>query len=124
MDLSQEDAREAFEVSETARLLAEIAPDNLASLRGFFSREPQATTAALLQAIAADGPGVSEENLRNLETPTLIIGHGIDYIHTLSYADTLSQLIPRSRLVQITPKAANKAAYLGPVKTFVSPGAK
>ena len=112
MDLSQEDAREAFEVSETARLLAEIAPDNLASLRGFFSREPQATTAALLQAIAGDGPGVSEENLRNLETPTLIIGQDIDYIHPLSYADTLSQLIPRSRLVQITPKAANKAAYL------------
>jgi hypothetical protein len=76
MDLSQEDAREAFEVSETARLLAEIAPDNLASLRGFFSREPQATTAALLQAIAGDGPGVSEENLCNLETPTLIIGLG------------------------------------------------
>ena len=55
----------AFEASETARLLAEIAPDNLASLRGFFSREPQAITAALLQAIAADGPGVSEEDLRN-----------------------------------------------------------
>lgn len=112
MDLSQEDARKAFEVSETARLLAEMAPDNLASLRGFFSREPQATTAALLQAIAGDGPGVSEDNLRNLETPTVIIGHDIDYIHPLSYADTLSQLIPRSRLVQITPKAANKAAYL------------
>jgi pimeloyl-ACP methyl ester carboxylesterase len=112
MDLSQEDARKAFEVSETARRLAEIAPDNLASLRGFFSREPQATTAALLQAIAGDGPGVSEENLHNLDTPTLIIGQEIDYIHPLSYADTLSQLIPRSRLVQITPKAANKAAYL------------
>jgi pimeloyl-ACP methyl ester carboxylesterase len=94
MDLSQEDARKAFEVSETARRLAEIAPDNLASLRGFFSREPQATTAALLQAIAGDGPGVSEENLRNLDTPTLIIGQEIDYIHPLSYADTLWQLIP------------------------------
>jgi pimeloyl-ACP methyl ester carboxylesterase len=68
MDLSQEDARKAFEVSETARLLAEIAPDNLASLRGFFSREPQATTAALLQAIAGDEPGVSEENLHKAIT--------------------------------------------------------
>jgi pimeloyl-ACP methyl ester carboxylesterase len=111
-DLSQENAREIFEASETARLLAEVAPDNLASLRNFFSREPQAITAALLQAIASDGPGVLEEDLRNLETPTLIVGHEIDYIHPFSYATALSQLIPRSQLVRITPKAVSKAAYL------------
>jgi pimeloyl-ACP methyl ester carboxylesterase len=111
-ELSQEEARKRFEVSETARVLAEVAPDNLASLRNFFSREPQATTAALLQSIAADGPGVSEEDLRNLETPTLIVGHEIDYIHPLSYAAALSQLIPGSQLVRITPKAVSKPAYL------------
>jgi pimeloyl-ACP methyl ester carboxylesterase len=111
-DLSQEDARNRFEAGETARLLAEVAPDNLASLRTFFSREPQATTAALLQSIASDGPGVSEEDLRDLGTPTLIVGHEIDYIHPFSYATALSQLIPRSQLVRITPKAVSKAAYL------------
>jgi pimeloyl-ACP methyl ester carboxylesterase len=111
-DLSQEDARKRFEASETARLLAEVAPDNLASLRTFFFREPQATTAALLQSIASDGPGVSEQDLRNLETPTLIVGHEIDYIHPFSYSTALSQLIPRSQLVRITPKAVSKAAYL------------
>ena len=104
--------RKRFEVSETARLLAEVAPDNLASLKGFFSREPQENTAALLQAIAADGPGVSEQDLRNLETPTLIVGHEIDYIHPFSYATALSQLIPGSQLVRITPKGVSKAAYL------------
>jgi pimeloyl-ACP methyl ester carboxylesterase len=111
-DFSQEHARNRFEASETARLLAEVAPDNLASLRTFFSREPQATTAALLQSIAADGPGVSEDDLRKLETPTLIVGHEIDYIHPFSYATALSQIIPRSQLVRITPKAVSKAAYL------------
>lgn len=111
-DLSPDDAKKRFEVSETARLLAQIAPDNLASLKGFFSREPQATTAALLQSIAADGPGVTAQDLRNLETPTLIVGHEIDYIHPFSYATALSQLIPRSQLVRITPKAVSKAAYL------------
>jgi pimeloyl-ACP methyl ester carboxylesterase len=110
--LSPDDARKRFEVSETAKLLAEVAPDNLASLKGFFSREPQATTAALLQAIGADGPGVSEQDLRNLEIPTLIVGHEIDYIHPLSYATALSQLIPRSQFVRITPKAVSKATYL------------
>jgi pimeloyl-ACP methyl ester carboxylesterase len=119
-DLSQEDAREAFEATETAKHLAEIAPDNLASLRGFFSREPQTITAALLQAIAADGPGISEEDVRKLEIPTLVIGHDIDYIHPLSYAATLSQLIPHSELVTITPKALNKPAYLKDFHTAIT----
>ena len=119
-DLPQEDAREAFEVSETARHLADVAPDNLASLRGFFSREPQTITAALLQAIAEDGPGVSEEDLRKLETPTLIIGHDIDYIHPLSYAATLARLIPHSELVRITPKAVSKPAYLKDFHTAIT----
>jgi pimeloyl-ACP methyl ester carboxylesterase len=119
-ELSQEEARKAFEATEIARLLAEKAPDNLTSLRGFFSREPQATTATLLQAIAADGPGVLEEDLRDLRIPTLIVGHEIDYIHPLSYAAAISQLIPRSQLVSVTPKALNKAAYLIDFHTAIS----
>jgi pimeloyl-ACP methyl ester carboxylesterase len=119
-ELPQEEARKAFEASEIAGLLAEKAPDNLASLRGFFFREPQATTAALLQAIATDGPGVSEEDLRLLEIPTLLIGHDIDYIHPFSYAATISQLIPRSQLVSITPKALSKTAYLRDFHTAVT----
>jgi pimeloyl-ACP methyl ester carboxylesterase len=119
-ELPQKDARAAFEISETAKLLAEVAPDNLASLRGFFSREPQTITAALLLAIAVDGPGVSEENFRKLKTPTLIIGHDIDYIHPLSYAATLSQLIPHSKLVAVTPKAVSKPAYLKDFHTSIT----
>ena len=119
-ELSPEDARKAFEASEIARFLVEKAPDNLASLRGFFSREPQATTAALLQAIAADGPGVSEEDLRNLEIPTLIVGHDIDYVHPLSYAAAISQFIARSQLVSVTPKALSKATYLKDFHTAVT----
>jgi pimeloyl-ACP methyl ester carboxylesterase len=114
------DARKEFEISETAKLLAEIAPDNLASLRGFFFREPQAITAALLLAIANDGPGVTGNEVRNLEVPTLVVGHEIDYIHPLSYAVTLSELIPRSQLVQITPKATSRPDYLKDLRTAIS----
>ena len=113
-------AKIKFEASETAKLLAEIAPDNLASLRGFFSREPQAITAALLQAIAADGPGVSENEVRNLEIPSLVIGHDIDYIHPFSYAAALSDLIPGSQLVRITPKATSRSHYLEEFRTAIS----
>jgi pimeloyl-ACP methyl ester carboxylesterase len=115
-----EDARKAFEASETAWQLAEVAPDNLASLRGFFSREPLTITAALLQAIANDGPGVSEADLCQLKIPTLIAGCDIDYIHPLAYAVKLSQLIPGSQLFRITPKAVSKARYLEDLRRSIA----
>jgi pimeloyl-ACP methyl ester carboxylesterase len=118
--LSSEDAKRSFEVSQTAKVLAAVAPDNLASLKGFFSREPQAITAALLLAIANDGPGVTENQARNLKVPTLVLGHEIDYIHPFSYAVALSELIPGSQLVQIMPKATSRPGYLRDLHKAIS----
>jgi pimeloyl-ACP methyl ester carboxylesterase len=42
------EARRTFDASATADILARQAPDNLASLRSFFNRTPQADTAHLL----------------------------------------------------------------------------
>jgi hypothetical protein len=100
-DLSREDAREAFEVSETARHLAEVAPTSLSEGLLESRKQPQ-------------------EDLRKLETPTLIIGHDIDYINPLSCAASLSQLIPRSQLVVITPKAVSKPASLKDFHTAIA----
>jgi pimeloyl-ACP methyl ester carboxylesterase len=105
-------AREIFLAGETAHRLAAIAPDNLASLTGFFAREPQAVTAALLQAIASDGPGVSEDEARAIAVPTLIIGHGRDAIHPLAHAEALAALIPNARLRTITAKADDRLRYI------------
>jgi pimeloyl-ACP methyl ester carboxylesterase len=110
--LSLEQARAVFEASDTARRLSEEAPDNLASLRGFFSRAPQAVTAALLTRISADGPGVSESELAGLRVPALVIGHAKDAIHPLAMAKRLATLIPDARLMEITPKAVDKARYV------------
>lgn len=104
-----ETARALFEAGATARGLAQTAPDNLASLRGFFDRP--GGTAALLQRIAADGPGVSEGDLARLSLPCLVIGHGQDDIHPLSYAERLAALIPGARLVTIPPKASDPQGY-------------
>ena len=71
------EARQRFEESETAAELARIAPDNLASLRGFFARPEPVAFGELLRAIAADGPDVSENEVRRIAVPTLVIGHGI-----------------------------------------------
>jgi pimeloyl-ACP methyl ester carboxylesterase len=63
-DHSAEDAAAIFAKSATAQRLASESPDNLASLRGFFTRKPQAETARLLTAISADGPRIGKDDLR------------------------------------------------------------
>jgi pimeloyl-ACP methyl ester carboxylesterase len=110
-DFDPEEARRRFEVSETAKLLQISGPDNLASLRGFFLREPFSVTAELLCRISEDGPGVTEEQIRNISLPTLVIGHERDHVHPISYAQTLAEWIPNARFVEITPKADSLEAY-------------
>jgi pimeloyl-ACP methyl ester carboxylesterase len=101
-----------FDSGLTAEHLKRAAPDNLASMRGFFSREPLAVTAALLSAIAADNPGVTWKDLRTLAVPTLVIGHKQDFVHPFAMAQELADVIPRAKLVEITPKAVDKQRYI------------
>ncbi len=110
-------AKTKFLTSATAIHLAKTAPDNLASLLTFFHREPIAVTSALLTKISADGPGVTEEQVRTLSIPALIIATEQDAIHPLAHAQRLHMLIPHSRLVKITPKGVDKENY---VKEFRS----
>jgi len=110
--LPAEEAQKAFLASERSRQLAETAPDNLASLLGFFARKPLAVTSALLQRISADGPGVSAAEVRAIRVPTLVIATARDAIHPLAHAEALAALIPAARLVTITPKAESKPRYV------------
>lgn len=110
--LQPDRALAAFDASATARRLAETAPDNLASLRGFFSREPIAETIELLSRIPADGPGIHDDEVRAIRVPVTVIGHERDAIHPMAHARALAALMPHARLVEITPKAVDKTAYL------------
>ncbi len=105
------EARRLFECSETAAELRRLAPDNLASLMGFFTRPEPKKFGALLTAIAADGPGVTEGELRSICVPTLIIGHENDLAHPLASARRLAAIIPNALLKIITPKAVDKEKY-------------
>jgi pimeloyl-ACP methyl ester carboxylesterase len=109
-------AREAFLRGPTARRLAEHAPDNLASLTTFFDREPLAVTAALLQAIAADGPGASEREVGAIRVPTLVLGTDHDLIHPMAHAEAIAALIPGARLAAVTSKAESRARYVADVR--------
>lgn len=106
-----EEALRRFDASPLAARLAREAPDNLASLRSFFAREPIAVTRSLLGAIAADGPGISREQIAAIRIPALVIGHTHDAIHPLAMAEELTALVPTARLAAITAKALDPAAY-------------
>lgn len=110
--LPPHEAKAQFLAGRTARFLAQHAPDNLASLTGFFTREPIAVTAALLTAISNDGPGVTEEEIAQIAVPTLVIGHEQDAVHPIGYARTLAAMIPQARFAEITPKVASRADYV------------
>lgn len=101
-----------FNHGPTARHLQRLGPDNLASLLGFFSREPVAVTAELLTRVTASSPGVTWAQLRAIAVPTLVIGHAQDYVHPLAMAQQFADLIPKSKLAVITPKAVDKARYV------------
>ncbi|MEO0547278.1 MAG: alpha/beta fold hydrolase [Pseudomonadota bacterium] len=105
------EAQERFEQSPLAANLAREAPDNLASLLGFFRREPIAQTQALLEAISRDGPGITQSDLAEIRCPVMVIGTACDAVHPLQMAKKLAELMPNARLVEITSKADSMARY-------------
>jgi pimeloyl-ACP methyl ester carboxylesterase len=114
------EARAAFETSETARQLALAAPDNLATLLGFFERPAPDLTAALLTTISLDGPQVSAEEVRALRVPTLIIATGRDQIHPVSHAEELAGMIRAARLERITSKSDDRTRYVAEMRAALS----
>ena len=110
----------AFNATDTARHLALTAPDNLTTLRRFFTREPLPMTAALLTRISADGPGVTEHDLAALTIPTLILGTPDDAIHPIAHARTLAALIPGAQLHELPPKGRDKPAHIAACQDAIS----
>ena len=108
-----------FEASPIAAELAETAPDNLASLRGFFNRWPLSNTAALLSRISADGPDVTQAELAALRIPVLILVTAEDAIHPIDHGRRLAQMIPGANLVEIVPKGRDRAAHLSAMRSTI-----
>ncbi len=116
----RKDTVEDFENSATAQRLAREAPDNLLSLKRFFTVRDRGEKATLLEAIAADGPNVSESAVRAITIPTLIIGHKIDAVHPLEFAQKLAGMIAGSQFVEITPKATDKPKHVAEFRKNVT----
>lgn len=110
-DFIRQGRKDAFLESKFADLLRTQGPDNLASLVGMFERKNPDIIAQLLKTIAGDGPGVTDNEVRGIKIPTLVLATKLDWVHPFSHATTLASLIPQMELVELTPKAVDKAAY-------------
>ena len=106
-----EEGLERLLATERYRLVLRESPDNAASMRGFFQRQP-ASTVALLSRIPAQGPGVTREQISRLALPALVIANEGDYVHSIAMATELAGLIPGAKLAIIPSKNAAREAYL------------
>lgn len=115
-----DEARERFATSDLAANLQKTAPDNLASLLGYFERDNASAFAEVLGGIAADGPGVSKLEATALAIPTLIIGNQRDAIHPLSSAMTLAETIPGATFAEVTAKATDKTRHFAETQSTIT----
>ena len=98
--------------------LAREAPDNLASLLGFFERAPQAVTASLLQAISADGPGISEADLGRLATAGAGACHAVsDAVHPLAPCRTAGRPDTRCASCRDHAQGPSTSPPISPIST-------
>jgi pimeloyl-ACP methyl ester carboxylesterase len=100
-----------LQATERYQLVMKESPDNAASMRGFFHRDP-ASTVALLSRIPAQGPGVTREQMSRLALPTLVIASEGDYVHSIATATAVAKLIPGAKLLIIPSKNSNRDAYV------------
>ena len=114
------EARARFAASPTGLRLAGEAPDNYASLIGFFDAPAPGVLADILDDIARDGPGVSRAEAAALALPTLVIGHGEDVIHPLAFAEELAGTIPGATLARIPSKQSERPAHVAAFRAAVA----
>ncbi|MEI9409654.1 alpha/beta hydrolase [Mesorhizobium salmacidum] len=117
--LPLDEARDAFASSATATRFRSEAPDNLASLLGFFERENATVFAEVMQSIANDGPGVTRAEAAGLARPTLVIGSGIDLVHPLATARELAETIPNAVFAEVTPKTLDKNSHFAEIRAAI-----
>ncbi|MGI9401820.1 MAG: alpha/beta fold hydrolase [Rhizobiaceae bacterium] len=113
-------ARSAFESSLVYKTLGERFPNNLSAILDLFELEPHHVTAALLENISLDGPGVTIDEVSSINLPTLVVGTENDVIHPLDYARAFSKIIPGAGLSVITPKFDDVDRYRLDFRTALS----
>lgn len=113
------DGQTLFARSATAERLRMDAPDNLASLLGYFERPDALAFADVLDDIASDGTGVLQEDAAKLAVPALVLGNRQDAIHPLAVAQVLADTLPNAHFLEVPAKAADAEAHFAAIRTVI-----
>jgi len=113
------DGQALFARSATAERLRMDAPDNLASLLGYFERPDAPDFADVLCDIASDGTGVSQEDAAELSVPALVLGNRQDAIHPLAVAQMMADTLPNAHFLEVPAKATDAEAHFAAVRTVI-----
>ncbi|MBB3443936.1 alpha/beta hydrolase [Rhizobium sp. BK379] len=108
-----------FARSATAERLRVEAPDNLASLLGYFERPDAPDFADVLHDIASDGTGVSRADAARLAVPALVLGNRQDAIHPLAVAQVIADALPNAHFLEVPAKAADAESHFAAVRTVI-----
>jgi len=86
-------------VSRAASLLPRSGSGPLDSVINAVASDPE-EIAAVLHGILLGPVAPTVEQRRTISAPTLILGHGIDLIHSFKDAERLTQQLPDARLIR------------------------
>lgn len=111
-----EEARSIFVRSMTAERLQREAPDNLASLLGYFDRPDALAFAEVLRDIAADGTGVTAAEAAGLALPALVIGNRRDALHPIAVAEVIADALPGAVFREVPAKATDAEKHFAAVR--------
>jgi pimeloyl-ACP methyl ester carboxylesterase len=114
------EARSLFAISATAERLRHEAPDNLASLLGYFDRPDAPAFAEVLADIAADGTGVTSADAAGLALPALVIGNRHDALHPIAVAEVTAEALADAAFLEAPAKATDAEKHFSAVRTAIA----
>lgn len=117
---SPEEARSIFERSETGERLRHEAPDNLASLLGYFDRPDAHAFAEVLADIAADETGVTSVDAAGLSLPALVVGNRHDALHPIAVAERMAHALADAEFLEAPAKATDADAHFAAVRAAIA----
>jgi pimeloyl-ACP methyl ester carboxylesterase len=114
------EARSLFENSAAAGRLSREAPDNLASLLGYFDRPDASAFAEVLADIAADEIDLTLADAVALALPALLIGNRRDALHPIAIAEVVADRLANAKFLEVPAKAMDAEAHFAAVRAAIA----
>jgi pimeloyl-ACP methyl ester carboxylesterase len=117
---SADAALEEFTGTSLYRQVLGASPAAAESLRHQITRPGAVANTAVLRGFPADRPTDSAAAWAEVTVPVLVIGHHDDPFHPYSIAQAYASGMPRSRLVTVPSKDADRAGFAAQIRASIS----